>query len=720
MLARLDGLLSAAQLAGVDTTLFTLQRSLPRVPCDPDSAALLHRCDAVLSSHTSAAGIDAMRGLDESTVRRTCEKTVSLLTSKGLSALVEDDVAGLHFYVPNFPRACRVVRRGASEPVNHDPAVHGRFIGTLFFRPLLSTLFPILCRATPASFCVDPAPASTFTGYGSLDTLRAFGAAHKGLRKTAADKTTVQGMASAACELRPNILAVNLGRDGCLVGGTDQRTYVPVYLTVANFATPFAGLADTSGLFAMYLPFADPGGLSKAQQSLCRRLLNQEVLDVFYETLAAHRAGILWELQPGDVLLLVPMCKLRPADHPQRQADLLCKSTAQSDVPCMFCTVGRCGVCSTLAESRKDFREMVAAARVLPFSAGGAAPAGAPSRADLERHARWLGVTPTGRAPAPLEKGWQVTLPGWACKNGGGPDSLHAVRGQMRGATRAMLARLLRPADSPFRGEALAQRVRRLRPFSGAWSQLLLPSELQVVDAAAHGKEKRVGAKIATKRFASLLLLLPALVEGCDDEDWAMVTQACLLLVRVDHVMKQEELSVADLGVLDLLCRAAVRALRKFPELRRTIKVHLLLHLASFVPDCGPGNATDVKLLESLHRTMKGLRARVRPAVGERLDNSRLPAMLRRAKLVDGVAVAAAAAAALVAAGAGASGGGGAGAGAGGGAGAGVAGGAAQALLPVHRPQALDASDAMALGGALGGALAAAGGRGGKHGGKSN
>lgn len=693
--------LAAARAAGVNTTLIELQNALLRCPIEDDKIALLERARVVLESPASASSLDKTRGAHEKSVRTTCARSIRLLKRAGLSDLVSKDTTGLHFFLNNFPTGTTVVRRYAGEMVS---AAHGMFLGTMFFRPLPSTLFPALRRATVENFCLEPRPpaAPADALYGSLDTLRSYAEAHAALRAAAANASTPVGKAFAACGLPPFHLAVNFDRDGSLVGGTDQSSMIAVYLHIANFEKEWAGLSGTSALWALYTPFQDPGNISAEKAAYCRRRLNQEVLDVYHEHINKLEAGLLFELAPRDVLLLVPKAFLRRADHPQRQSDVACKAAASALAPCMYCQATRACICCALPAAAKDRGDLALLASVAPFVGRAAvAPAVAAARAALLLKAKVQGVTPMGRVPAPLTAaGRRASLlpSSWPIAMGGGPDRLHTVRGLMRGLFRVLLS------HARIDSAVLGARTGALLDFVGPWSRLLRPEARLVLDAAAYRKGK-TGAKMATKRFASALLLLPVLVEGCPDAIWDTVTQAALLLIRVDEVTKQRELSLADVGVLNLLCRATLCALREFPEMRRTIKAHLLLHLAAFVPHCGPGGATDVTLMESLHRLLHRLRAHVKATVGVLLDDSRLAAMLQRAKLVAGTAVAADAAAALKRAL-------GAGAGVGAGVGAGATGGNLAGLLsganftPPFKAPSLPAADAAVPG--LGGFLSPA------------
>ena len=224
-------------------------------------------------------------------------------------------------------------------------------------------------------------------------------------------------------------------------------------------------------------------------------------------------------------------------------------------------------------------------------------------KAIIRASAKALGVVPICRPPAahtPIAR--SVSLPS---AHRSALEFLHNIPGVVK---RFLLAAFrLITTSSLAAGQILLSRINDLLPYSSFASAFRTFNEIATT-----------GVRIEAFVFLDMLLVMPMLIEGLLPDNQKLIddiTFASLALQRLVVSLRQPVITENDCVRIRREAVVAVRLLRVFTFMRKTIKLHFLLHFSTMIPKSGPprgiGDTEETEafmvVIKRLHRRTAGL-----------------------------------------------------------------------------------------------------------------
>jgi hypothetical protein len=506
-----------------------------------------------------------------------------------------------------------------------DVVVDGESFGSVFFRDMRVVLFHMLVTASADSIATEAERTSDAAGliYSSPATLPNWSRDQQKVDEQVAGITSriPQGFVRAP---QPTLLYLALGSDVTNIETTNPTPYYPVTIGCGNLVSQsLSARHDAIGLWG-FLPKPKKCAHEKSAQKkeFSRRALIAQhcALDIFYKELAKLVNGFYFELCPGLVVWFVPRVGVRRGDFPELQKSLCLHATPQSHSPCRYCCIK--SKTSTATCVPKSVRKIENLAR--EDTRPPPKPATMAARAERKRkreNARAYGVTAIGRPPAPLTPvARSVSLDSALF---GALEFLHVITGIAKRFSLGAL-KLIRSTDAAA-GASIDERVKLLLPYHG------IASTFPTFNAIAVA-----GKRIEGFKYLDMLLVLAALVEGLAPKDSKLVPRvisAGLALQRLVMSLRQSSISEAGCDRIRKEAVVVVRVMRGFPFMRKTIKLHHLLHYSATIPLWGPPRGIgDTESLEGFMVLIKRLHTQVH-------GDAREPAMLLRHSLRRAVAL---------------------------------------------------------------------------------
>ena len=609
----------ALTTANVNFGLLELQQLLGASALPPSDLITLRAYASTLSSTASASALNASAANSQApTVKQLANKSENIFAAVGLqNRVARTAVKSFAIFVEKNKTKVHCAEADTQDFHNNAADDTLLFLGSTHVRELESVLFSMLRNATLDNFYVayGPDKVDGEPMYTAPATAKGWEAAEKNLLQkfAAAGGEPAAFAASAASGLKPTLAGVIFSRDATLVpGGVRERSLTPTYITLANFTVEALRLFGSSTIWALTESFLPPPGMPAATASLYRRLLSHASMDFLYRSLHALRFGVLWELGPCNVKLLVPRAMWRNGDWPEHKGQLLLMAAPSAGLPCSTCEVPRKGACSTLISPQRKIADIMTHAACPPTKTLGA------TQQQLD-DAKAMGSKPTGRPPAPLTViARTITSPVLRFVLSP-PGVMHCVRMLARKVQEAILleaqgARLLSGIEQEKRRAAL-------QPYRGAASRCSPPTAVEMLP----------GKKLPIDVHVSSLLLLHGLLEGAWGDAGSAEADAAgqqmFLLLRLVSYLAQSTLSRLDVECMRLLTAATTRSLRTLPELMRTVKLHESRHIPEAVPWLGSPLVFNDEKTEAMHNPTTLLSERVKQ------DKKHLSRMLWRADL---------------------------------------------------------------------------------------
>ena len=517
--------------AGLNLDLLEVQHKLVTAAVPREGLVWLSRLSTSLQSTASASALDAAGAGGNTTVAQQRKKCWRILGNAGLRGLAATDaVSSYAVFLETGAYKSETVLVGSERYTELIADGDNLLLGNVHARDATTVILSALLNATQENFYTDFAPeyerrrdADSASEeeeeeeeeevdlsedpnferiYTSPATADGWGALQAKLRQ---QFQTVPGLKASGdgAGLRATPLGLLISKDGTVKsGGTSDRKLMPIYCTVANFHSDHLKLPGATATWAHVTTFTAPADMPAARASLCRRLLDCACMDVVYSQLYDLRHGLLWELAPSNVLLLVPRVLWRPADWPERKLQNLLAASAMAGRPCSICTVTRAGAGSTLPSLRRDVWDIIKHARTLPASSYYTAAHRREGRAAIAA-AKAYGSTPTGRTPAPFTKFARAISSCLLAHMLSPPDTMHTVR---------MLCRILgelivrEALGMGLTSATLEARRAALPAFHGAATRFTPPTASEMQE----GRKLPISAHVS-----SLLVLSPWWTARC-------------------------------------------------------------------------------------------------------------------------------------------------------------------------------------------------------------
>ena len=576
--------------AGISVELLELQSLLDGVAPLPservDALRVLHKR---LCASASANALDALAFAGVPRTARQVAAALSDLRARGLEVLSER---------PGTAYAIREL----------EFSVDGTAMGKVVLRDLRLVLFHMLQQATLDNFDLVPydLPGATAAG-GDADaplvsdyfTTPSCAAAVRALEEEYAAVTEAMGLA-------PRLLAIVSTSDATTTQTTSSidRTWDPFSITFANFAGHWGAMDPSRGFCALMPVFSNPYKNKRPTRAQYKAyshnaaLVHHAARNLIVQQLCDLRHGFLWELEPGSVVWLVPRLFTRVGDTPAMSEDLALAKNASARRPCRFSDLSSAHRVRVLSAPLRSIASIITGAAARRALAS--APLAVRRLALAAVHAAEAqSIKPLGRPPWPLTPDALTVSVRQAVALSGSLDVLHILPHGVMRKTASVAREACIVANSI---DQLLARISNLLPFRG------LETRLRVPRVATLHKYVEANDQL------DLMTVLPTLLTGLvADDEWVPLMHAILMQSRLYASVTQYSYSATDVGVLEQLGRATLRAVRVFVKFRKMIKPSMLPHYARLTRALGALCKMCTTFTEGYHRHVKALADAVAP-----------------------------------------------------------------------------------------------------------